>query len=374
MRIGLLVSSIGAFGKKGFYNAQEIGLAKALSSIVDEVKVYKLVSINEREITEKVIGTNNAMITYLPSKKIGNNGNVNTKKLDTQLDALIYFADTQFSVNKVYTWAKKYKVALFPYIGVIESHSNNQVKKIIVDLFFKRNTSVYKKLLCFAKTNTVKEKMVSIGINQVEVMPVGLDFSLLKKDYQLCDINLLRKKYGVGSDDIVILFVGRLTPEKQPIEMINIFNKLSKINSRYKLMMIGTGELKKQVEEKIQEYNLDNRVINIDKINNNDIWELYCLANYFINLNKQEIFGMAVLEAMYYECKVIAFKAPGPGMIIEDGRSGKLVETEDEIINILEDGNNYFANSQERVLRCFLWDSIAKNMMKMIESYLKLRK
>ena len=33
MRIGLLITSIGNFGQKGFYNAQEIGLAKELDRL-----------------------------------------------------------------------------------------------------------------------------------------------------------------------------------------------------------------------------------------------------------------------------------------------------------------------------------------------------
>ena len=51
MRVGLLITSIGSFGKKGFYNAQEIGLAKALDSLVDEVKVYRLVSVEMENCT-----------------------------------------------------------------------------------------------------------------------------------------------------------------------------------------------------------------------------------------------------------------------------------------------------------------------------------
>ena len=46
MRIGLLITSIGNFGQKGFYNAQEIGLAKELDKLFDEVIVYKAVPLS----------------------------------------------------------------------------------------------------------------------------------------------------------------------------------------------------------------------------------------------------------------------------------------------------------------------------------------
>ena len=49
MRIGLLMTSIGVFGQKGFYNSQEIGLAKAMDTLFDEVKVYKLVASGQQK-------------------------------------------------------------------------------------------------------------------------------------------------------------------------------------------------------------------------------------------------------------------------------------------------------------------------------------
>lgn len=38
---------------------------------------------------------------------------------------------------------------------------------------------------------------------------------------------------------------------------------------------------------------------------------------------------MAILEAMYYGCKVVAWDAPGPNLIIENGKSGWLVRDAD---------------------------------------------
>ena len=54
MRIGLLITSIGNFGQSAFYNAQEIGLDKALDKTVDEVKIYKLVSMKQKKRVEKL--------------------------------------------------------------------------------------------------------------------------------------------------------------------------------------------------------------------------------------------------------------------------------------------------------------------------------
>ena len=39
MKVGILITSISNFGQKGFYNAQEIGLAKAMAKSCEAVEV-----------------------------------------------------------------------------------------------------------------------------------------------------------------------------------------------------------------------------------------------------------------------------------------------------------------------------------------------
>ncbi len=45
---------------------------------------------------------------------------------------------------------------------------------------------------------------------------------------------------------------------------------------------------------------------------------------------------MVILEALYYECKVVAWRAPGPNLTIDNGKTGVLVGSREEVIeNIL---------------------------------------
>ena len=116
MRIGLLTTSLGNFGEKGFYNLQEVGLAKNMDSFFDEIKIYKLVSIDQEKRVEQVEGCEHSFIYYIPSKGFGINGRLNVHILDQTLDVLIYFSDTQFVVPKVYRWTKK---TIFVFIRIL---------------------------------------------------------------------------------------------------------------------------------------------------------------------------------------------------------------------------------------------------------------
>ena len=191
-------------------------------------------------------------------------------------------------------------------------------------------------------------------------MPVGLDLSLLRQDYESADKIALKEKYGFDAADKVLLFIGRLIDEKQPVRMIDILNQIRQRDKNYKLLMVGTGSLRAAVDEKIGGYGLNDAVKLIDKIPNNDIWELYRFADCFVNLNQQEIFGMAILEAMYYGCKVVAWRAPGPEFIIEDGKSGYLVEDESSICKRTLLDTDISIESHKRILQSFTWENAAK--------------
>lgn len=362
MRIGILVTSIGNYGQKGFYNAQEIGLAKEMDKLFDEVIVYKAVPAFEKKQSLPIDGCAHSLLFQIPIKKYGNNGLWDCKVMDTTLDALVYFSDTQLVVPKIYKWCCKNNIKLYPYIGVVESHSTNRIKKIVINLLFRRNIAVYKKCICFAKTPTVVKRLEELEIKETVLTPVGLDESLLFTEYQNTDINSLKSKYGYSDGDRVILFIGRLIAEKQPIRMIEILSEIRKKNENYKLLMIGTGELHSQVTQVIKENNLENQVCVMDKIPNCDIWELFRIADCFVNLNQHEIFGMAILEAMFYGCKVVAWKAPGPNLIIEDRVSGWLAESNAEIIKGIENKKDMSSDAHMRVISNFMWNNTANKM------------
>lgn len=366
MRVGLLITSVGNFGQKGFYNAQEVGLAKELDKLFDEVIVYKAIPENQTQQSGNIEGCTNSTMHQIPVKSKGSNGIWNCNIMDASIDALIYFSDTQLSVPKVYRWCKKNDIKLFPYIGVVESHSTNRLKKMIVDVLFYRNVNVYKKCTCFIKTPTVEKKLNGIGIKNTVVTPVGLDIALLKDKYEAVSPLELKRKYGYSENERVLLFIGRLIEEKQPVKMIEILSAVKKKNNRYKLLMIGKGELKQAAENKIKELNLADSVRMIAQIPNSDIWELYRFADTFVNLNQQEIFGMAILEAMYYRCKVVAWNAPGPNLIIENGKSGWLAESNQEVAERILDSRNIGDEAHKRVVKEFTWTSSARKIFSVV--------
>lgn len=366
MRLGILITGIGTFGQNGFYNNQEIGLAKELDQYFDEIIVYKAILQHKRKRKSKIKSCKHSVLYEIPVKSKGINGIWNCGNMDTTLDAVIYFSDTQIAVPNVYKWCCQNNIKMYPYIGVIESHSSSRLKRMLINFLFQRNIRVYRKCTCFVKTPEVKKSLNERGVNDCIVMPVGIDLSLLCQDYKKASVISLKEKYGYEEFDKVLLFIGRMTEEKQPMRMVEVFRRIHAEDQKYKLIMVGKGKLLEKVEMAVADMPDDIQLI--DQIPNKDIWELYCIADCFVNLNQQEIFGMAILEAMYYGCKVVAWKAPGPNYIIEDGKSGFIVENIDEAMERIKNGELDEVNIYKRIICSFTWKSVANKISQCVSN------
>ena len=356
MKTAILITTISNFGNQTFYHSQETGLAKTLARFGYTVTIYKL---SEQPQPTQIINEN-VSVKFIVGKSIGINGFFPPKHIDNDITALIHFSDTQFSVPTVYRYCKKQGINYIPYIGVIRSHSNNAVIRKITNFLFLRNRKIYQKCVCLAKTPSVKEQLKKIRITNTKLAPVGLDMEILKNNYQNYSVRMLKEKYGYRTDEKIILFSGRMTKEKNPLLMLKIFSDILKTDSRYRLIMIGSGELENAVRTEIQRLNLENAVRMISKVPNAEMWELYRIADCFVNLNRNEIFGMSVLEAMYYGCKVVAFHTFGTDFIIENKINGYLVSDKTEMEHCICHMPPLSENAHNRIVHHFTWQTTAE--------------
>ncbi|MBR4040440.1 MAG: glycosyltransferase [Clostridia bacterium] len=313
MRLGILVTIVSGFGKKGFYHSQEIGLGKALIAGGHRVTIYKCISM-DKPADHRVICENLDMYD-IPVRALGVHGFMNPDVLDPQLDGLLVFSDTQLFLPRIYRYCVRHSIAFVPYIGIAHSAQRNLKSRLMDAAFAMGTLRIYKQLPVIAKSKAVQDELLALGVNRCSVAPVGLDPSELRTDFASHDRTQLRAAYGYTDNDVIISFVGRLKPEKSPVETISLFADICS-RKPFKLLMVGEGYLKESVEAKISEHNLQDRVQLIERVPYEKMWEIHYISDYFLNLCTREIFGMALLESVYYRSSAAALHAPGPDAIL----------------------------------------------------------
>lgn len=366
MRIVILRTNTSDFGKVGSYNVQEVGLANALNKKGHQVYVLylnrKTSSIKQDEKYE--------FVYYLPRISLGLHGIFDTKLLATfKPDKVILFSDNQLWAKNVIMWSKINNVECVQYFGGVLSDNSSWLNQLYTRLILKRNIRSYNNSINVAKTKKVQEEMSRLKVPFRKVINIGLDDTILK------DINTLdlhqRESLGLENDELILLFVGRLVDYKKPLSACDVLLELRKRGIRSKLIIIGKGNQETELHNYIKENRLESSIIWEERVPYEDMYKYMISSDCFINFSSKEIFGMAILEAMYYGVPVVANRAPGPNEIIENNVSGYFCESDnasvwaDKVLLAIENRKSISSAAQKRVMDKFLWNKIADEFIEL---------
>lgn len=133
------------------------------------------------------------------------------------------------------------------------------------------------------------------------------------------------------SDTVQILWCGRFLDWKHPEKAIYVAEKLKKDGYKFKLMMIGIGELHQQIDISIKEKNLEDHVELLGSMSPEKVRKHMDKANMFLFTSDfNEGWGAVLNEAMNSACAVVASHAIGSvPYLIKDAQNGLVYKNED---------------------------------------------
>ena len=354
MRLGIVELYCGASGQKGFYNSQELGLARAMKPLGYEPVVFypgKGLAAPEEERTPDGI-----CVVRVPAKAVGVHGRYDWKiLLEYGVEAVQIGSDNQIFAPDLIRFCDKNGIRVYNYLGTVGSDTGNPLKALLMGLLYRRNLRAFRTHKCFAKTPAVARRLAQLGVPNVEVAPVGLDLSVIPEIAEPKEA--LREKLHLPADQTLLLFVGRLDEYKRPLEAVRLLEQLPGVV----LVMIGTGSMDAEVEREAKNAGVWSRMIRIARLPNEQVQRYYAACDYYVNFNLKEIFGMSILEAMYQDCTVLACHAPGPDFILEDGVSGFLTQNTDTMAQLVRRGARLAPGGAKcRILEGFVWTNTAR--------------
>ena len=191
---------------------------------------------------------------------------------------------------------------------------------------YKKQYKKYSKI--FAITRVMKEEFINkVGIDEkkVELVYNPIDLKLIEKKAENVE-----KKYENYLKQDYFLQVSRLTQQKQPEHLVDIYYKLKQAGIKEKLYFIGDGEKKEIIKQKIKEYNLENDIILLGQIENP--YPFFKNAKLFVHTAKYEGLPTVLLESLALGTPVVSYDCPtGPRDILgKNSEYGELIPLNDK--------------------------------------------
>lgn len=159
-----------------------------------------------------------------------------------------------------------------------------------------------------------------------------------------------------------LVSVGRLSPEKGPMDLLKIYNRISEVHPDWTLEIIGDGEERSKMEEYILDNNLSKKVTLHGFRNKDYIDDILHNSSIYLMTSFTESFGIVLIEAMSHGVPCIAFdSAEGARELIDHGENGYLIKDRDFSKYI----NKVFKLIDDKTLR----ETIGKNAYEEAKSY-----
>lgn len=207
-------------------------------------------------------------------------------------------------------------------------------------------------------TKLFKEKKLQC---EVKYIPNYIDE--LPKDRSNLDLNKL-------------ISVGRLSPEKGFLDLIDVFKIVEMKRTGVSLDIVGDGVEQKAIFKKIVNNNLSGKVKLHGFRSKDYINELYQNAGMYLMTSKTESFGIVLIEAMSYGIPCLAYdSAEGAREIINNDGNGYLIKNRnehdmaDKILSIMNDPKllNRLSENAIKTAKKYTKDNVIKLWYEMLK-------
>jgi glycosyltransferase involved in cell wall biosynthesis len=133
----------------------------------------------------------------------------------------------------------------------------------------------------------------------------------------------VRQSLGIPPEAPLVLFAGRLAPQKGVADLVAALDLLQHVRPELHTLIVGDGPLRAQLEETAHAFRLDGLVRFLG--HRNDVPRLLAAADLLVLPSLYEGLPNVVLEAMRFSRPVVATSAPGTTEVVDHDKTGLLV-------------------------------------------------
>ncbi len=258
-------------------------------------------------------------------------------------------------------------------------HSTGKISRVHRRLWINQLTFPFMdRVTALSETHkTYLAEQEGIDPKKIEIIPNGIEVDRFASAEAR---NGLRSSFGIENGEPIVGIVAMLRPEKSHDIFLQAAGKILRKNPKAHFLVVGDGPERPRLEMLTQKLNLSSRVHFVGA--RNDVPEIISLFDVGV-LSSQpvvETLSVSVLEYMASGKPVVATRVGSLPEIVEEARSGFLVEPgdaeslADRILQLLDDqqlARQMGARGHERVAREYTVEQMVKKTEDLFERLLK---
>lgn len=222
----------------------------------------------------------------------------------------------------------------------------------------------------------VKDLLEMYGVNRdIIVQPTGVDFSKFNKIDEN-SVSALKEKYEFTDEMHVLVAIGRVSQEKNLMEIIEYLPKLVQADPMVRLAIVGDGPQREELEEKVWQLRLEQYVTFTGMVPWDEIQNYYAMGNAFICASTSETQGLTYIEALASGRPILVRADKCLEGVLQEGINGYSYEDKAQFVkkymSMFENGRNLFMAENARAsIEYFSAESFAANVEQIYEDVLE---
>ncbi len=172
----------------------------------------------------------------------------------------------------------------------------------------------------------------------------GIDTSYFSPDlFSIEEKRSLKSKLGIGKNDFVFIFVGRIVSDKGINELVKAFNKICLVEENIKLLLVGPYEDELDPLQRNTKLLINDNYKIISVGYQNDVRPYFSISNCLVFPSYREGFPNVVMQAGAMKLPSIVSDINGCNEIIENNVNGLVIKVKsvraiyDAMVNLMSD-------------------------------------
>lgn len=216
------------------------------------------------------------------------------------------------------------------YHTIYEYYTHFVVKAGFLDSVAKRAVRTASASVCnqanavIVPTKKVQRLLRSYGVYRpISVIPTGITTERFHRSIDVAERRAkLRSKLGYDANDRILLYLGRVSEEKDIDVLIRLLSPTLMREEKTKMLVVGDGTARSDLEILCSELGIKDKVLFAGQKPWDTIADYYHVADFFVTASQSETQGLTYIEALASGLPVIAKDDLCLEGVVEDGING----------------------------------------------------